>query len=82
MKGLAEAISMLSEVCEDRTVPRNIRETCNTAVNILQDKRKELNVKVDSVRQLLDRVSEDPNIPMYTRTQIWNVVSLLESMLV
>jgi len=28
----------------------------------------------------MDEISNDPNIPMYTRTQVWNIVSILESM--
>jgi uncharacterized protein (UPF0147 family) len=27
---------------------------------------------------LLDQISQDPNMPMYTRTRIWNVISVLE----
>ena len=29
--------------------------------------------------QELDEISDDPNIPSFIRTQIWNIVSLLES---
>jgi len=29
--------------------------------------------------QELDDISSDPNMPSYVRTQIWNVVSQLES---
>jgi uncharacterized protein (UPF0147 family) len=27
---------------------------------------------------MLDEITNDPNMPMYARTKIWNVVSLLE----
>jgi uncharacterized protein (UPF0147 family) len=77
---LGQLISLLEEIKDDRTVPRNIRSICDEAQLILGDDTKETSVKVDSVRQLLDRISEDPNLPVYTRTQVWNIVSLLESL--
>ena len=30
-------------------------------------------------QQRRDDIINDPNMPMYTRTQIWNIVSMLES---
>ena len=80
MAGVSDILSLLDEIKEDRTVPRNIRLICEEAQKILQDKKKEMSVKVDSVRQLLDRIAEDANLPVYTRTQVWNIVSLLESL--
>jgi uncharacterized protein (UPF0147 family) len=79
-KELTQAIELLTEVVEDRTVPRNIRENTKEAKEFLLEKT-ELNIKIDRAIQLLDEVSEDPNMPVYTRTQIWNIVSLLESAL-
>ena len=80
MAELGQLMSMLDEIKEDRTVPRNIRSMCDEAQLILNDDNKDTSVKVDSVRQLLDRISEDPNLPVYTRTQVWNIVSMLESL--
>ena len=47
---------------------------------VLQDQKTNLKVKIDKSLQELDSLDEDPNIPVYTRTQIWNIVSLLESL--
>lgn len=80
MSNLANVISLLDEIKEDRTVPRNIRAICDEAQSILQNGDKDMSVKIDSVRQLLDRISEDANLPVYTRTQVWNIVSMLESL--
>jgi len=35
----------------------------------------------DRATQLLDEISDDSNMPVYTRTQVWNIVTLLESLL-
>lgn len=69
----------LKQVVEDRSVPSNIKEDCRECIEILDDEDEELSVKVNSCTSILDEVSNDANIPMYTRTQIWNIVSMLES---
>ena len=73
-------ISLIQQVASDRTVPRNIRAKCEESIIILQDENQEPAIKVNKVISSMDQVSNDPNIPMYTRTQIWNIVSILESL--
>ena len=73
-------IPLIQQVANDRTVPRNIRSRCEESINILQDQNQEDGIKVNRVISAMDEVSNDPNIPMYTRTQIWNIVSILESL--
>ena len=76
-----QILELLSQIFEDKTVPKNIRECAQKSKNSLQDDKEDLSTRVDQVVQLLDEISEDPNMPVYTRTQIWNLVSLLEGML-
>ncbi len=78
---LEQALDVLTQISEDRTVPRNIRENAKKAKEYLEKSGEEITVRVDRALQLLDEVSDDPNMPMYTRTQIWSIVSILESML-
>jgi len=59
-------------------VPRNIRNMILEAKNSLNDKKLESAVKISNAISILDEVSNDPNIPVYARTQIWNIVSMLE----
>jgi len=70
---------LLDEINEDRTVPRNIRNLVQEAKNNLNGKQ-ELPVRINSAISILDEVSNDSNIPIYSRTQIWNIVSMLEVM--
>ncbi|MCD6478100.1 MAG: UPF0147 family protein [Candidatus Aenigmarchaeota archaeon] len=73
-------IELLSQIVEDRTVPRNIRSSCEECVNDLKNEEEELVIRINSCISTLDEVSNDPNIPSYTRTQIWNIVSMLEAL--
>lgn len=75
---MIEAIELLNEICDDNTVPKNIRSKIKNTVIILKDD-KESSLKVNESLQQLEEISDDPNISSYTRAQVWNVVSLLES---
>ena len=78
MEQLEQAIVLLQQILEDTTVPKNIRESVSEAKEDLEED-VEFSVKLNKSIHVLDEISEDPNMPVYTRTQIWNVVSLLES---
>lgn len=73
-----QIIPLLRQIAEDRTVPRNIRTRCEESIHVLEDSQDKA-VKINTVISSLDEVTNDPNIPMYTRTLVWNIVSLLEA---
>jgi hypothetical protein len=72
-------IPLIQQIAADRTVPRNIREKCNESIKILQDERQALPIRINTVISTMDEIANDPNIPMYARTQVWNIVSALEA---
>jgi uncharacterized protein len=74
-----QIIPLLEQITEDRTVPRNIKDKITESVKELKDNDHSASIRVNTVVSVLDEISNDPNIPMYTRTQIWNVVSALEA---
>lgn len=78
-ESLEPAVDMLEQVSEDSSVPRNIQQECKECIEILKDDDEELSVRINSCTSKLDDVANDANIPMYTRTQVWNIVSMLES---
>ncbi len=75
-----DVIKMLEQISKDRTVPKNIRLKCEESMKALQEDKESKAVKINTVISLLDEASNDPNIPTYTRTQIWNIVSVLEGL--
>jgi len=74
-----DIIPLIEQISKDRTVPRNIRTKCEESIKVLQDDKEELAIRINTVISTMDEIANDPNIPMYTRTQIWNIVSMLES---
>lgn len=75
---LNQAMAILNRVAEDNTTPRNIRRTAKEASDILIDENLSLAVRAANAIDLLEEISQDPNMPMYTRTRLWNVISVLE----
>jgi len=72
-------IEMMESIMEDTSVPRNIRRTIEEAEEKLVLDEKELNVNVTSAIYLMDDISNDINMPAHTRTEIWTIISELES---
>lgn len=86
MNNMAEQISeldavvnSLAEIQADATVPRNVRTKIESIVNTLKEET-ELSIKVNKALNELDGISSDVNLQSYTRTQIWNAMSLLEKL--
>jgi len=73
-----EIISALSELINDSAVPKNVKNKINQMINILED-GSELSIRVNKVLNELDEIADDTNMQAYTRIQILNIVSLLET---
>ena len=78
-KSIENIIVALREIQEDTSVPKNVKNKLNRSVAALQEKY-DICLRVDKALQELDEISDDSNLQPYTRTQIWNVVSLLEKL--
>ena len=74
-----EVFNMISKIEQDTTVPKNIKIKIQNILVDLKEEEKELDFRINRALQDLDEISEDNNIPDYIRTQIWSIVSLLES---
>jgi uncharacterized protein (UPF0147 family) len=79
MLELKQAISLLDLIINDRTIPKNIRKAAEDSKNILTSENVD-EVKISTALSILDEVTNDPNMPVYARTKIWNVVSILEQL--
>ena len=69
----------MARVADDTSVPRNIRRAAAEARNALLKKEGDAMVKMSSAILILDEISNDPNMPVHTRTAIWNAISVLET---
>ena len=74
-----QALSVLNEVAQDNTTPRNIRRAAKEAADALLETEHSLGVRASNAIAILDEISQDPNMPAYTRVKLWNVASILEA---
>jgi uncharacterized protein (UPF0147 family) len=74
---VTQVVDFIKELSTDNTMPRNVREKLNHINQILQSDQ-DINICKDKAMIELDDISNDVNLKCYTRTQIWNVVSMIE----
>jgi len=76
---LKQVAEMMARMADDNSVPRNIRRASAEAKNVLLNKENDAMVRASSAISILDEISNDPNMPVHTRTMIWNAMSILET---
>ena len=76
---ILEITNILHQIETDCTMPKHTRSRVKEAINHLNGE-KDLGLKIDKITQHLDEIANDPNLPNYARTQIWNMISVLESL--
>lgn len=77
-KKLDQATVVLNMIADDNTTPRNIRRTAKQAADMLLDESLSVAARAANAIAILEDISQDPNMPMYSRTRIWNAISVLE----
>lgn len=78
MTSTQEIIEALSAIEQDTDVPKNIRTKISEMIMTLGNTAEDFELKIDQTIQRLDELSSDPNLPSFTRTQIWSVMSCME----
>lgn len=74
-----EVIETMNELLTDNTVPKNVKQKLELIIKSLQQ-QGDLSLQVNKALSILEEISEDVNLQPYTRTQIWNLVSMLETL--
>lgn len=69
----------MDEIIQDTSVPRNIRSAVSDAKELVLKKDGDPVVNVTQAIYILDEASNDVNVPMHTRTQLWSLISALEA---
>ena len=76
---IKQSTQVLDHIANDSSVPRNIRRSANEILATLRKEDEPLFLRTSSSISILEDISNDPNIPLHTRTLIWNVASQLET---
>ena len=76
---LSEILILMKELEQDTVIPSNTKEKIVNSMNTL-NQDMDLSVKVSKAINEMEEVSQNNNLESYTRTQLWNIVSLLEKL--
>jgi|TARA_B110000438_G_scaffold79457_1_gene79544 uncharacterized protein len=78
-QAMKEAIDTLNLIVSTSSTPKTIKKSVTDLVTDLVKEEYSLSVRAANTISLLDDVTQDPNMPSYVRTQLWQAVSKLES---
>ena len=78
-QAMKEAIDTLNLIVSTNSTPKTIKKSVTDLVTDLVKDEYSLSVRAANTISLLDDVTQDPNMPSYVRTQLWQAVSKLES---
>ena len=78
-QAMKEAIDTLNLIISTNSTPKTIKKSITDLVADLVKEEYSLSVRAANTISLLDDVTQDPNMPSYVRTQLWQAVSKLES---
>ena len=78
-QAMKEAIDTLNLIVSTNSTPKTIKKSVTDLVTDLIKEEYSLSVRAANTISLLDDVTQDPNMPSYVRTQLWQAVSKLES---
>jgi uncharacterized protein len=78
-QAMKEAIDTLNLIVSTSSTPKTVKKSVTDLVTDLVKEEYSLSVKAANTISLLDDITQDPNMPSYVRTQLWQAVSKLES---
>ena len=78
LESLNNAITTLNQIATNPSTPKNIRKTIADIVEDLKSDEYSISVRAANTISSLDDVTQDPNMPSYVRTSLWQAVSTLE----
>ena len=76
---LNNAMTTLNQIATNPSTPKNIRKNIADIVEDLKSDEYSISVRAANTISSLDDVTQDPNMPSYVRTSLWQAVSTLES---
>ena len=78
-ESMRDAIETLNQIAVNNTTPKTVKKSISDLITDLKVEEYSLSVRAANTISLLDDITQDPNLPSYVRTQLWQAVSKLES---
>ena len=75
---IKQIVSLVDLMLEDMSVPRNVKKAIEDAKRRLVGEG-DPTVRAGAAIYFIEEISQDVNLPQHSRTQIWQILSALES---
>ena len=73
------AMQTLNQLATSHSTPKNFKKTITDLMTELKSDEYSISVRAANAISSLDDITQDPNVPSFVRTSLWQVVSVLES---
>tara|TARA_B100000686_G_scaffold18106_1_gene16754 strand:- start:870 stop:1133 length:264 start_codon:yes stop_codon:yes gene_type:complete len=78
-QAMDSAIQTLNQLATSHSTPKNFKKTITDLLEELQTDEYSIAVRAANAISSLDDITQDPNVPSFVRTTLWQAVSVLES---
>mgnify|MGYP000004906055 FL=1 len=78
-QAMESALQTLNQLATSHSTPKNFKKTISDLIIELQTEEDSLSVRAANAISNLDDITQDPNVPSFVRTALWQAVSVLES---
>ena len=76
---MESALQTLKQLATSHSTPKNFKKTISDLIIELQTDEYSISVRAANAISTLDDITQDPNVPSFVRTTLWQAVSVLES---
>ncbi|MBT4326548.1 MAG: hypothetical protein HOD60_06525 [Candidatus Nitrosopelagicus sp.] len=78
-QAMESALQTLNQLATSQSTPKNFKKTISDLIIELQTDEYSISVRAANAISTLDDITQDPNVPSFVRTTLWQAVSVLES---
>lgn len=78
-RSMDEAVETLDMIAKSSSTPKTVKKSLTDLLSELDGDKYSLSVRAANAISQLDDITQDPNVPSYVRTQLWQAVSKLEA---
>ena len=78
-ESLKSAMQTLNQLAVSHSTPKNFKKTISELIVDLKSEEYSVSVRAANAISSLDDITQNPNVPSFVRTSLWQAVSVLES---
>ena len=77
---LLKSMTLLDSILKNQTIPKSIKNSIKEILSILRDEKNgDISIRVANAISLLENMTQNHHIQSHIRTNIWQLISTLES---